>query len=168
MSLEMLGIFSFVSSCRQLFVRLCLVFSARMCHKWFSYSAVDLWEDQEKAAVNGFSMFKRGEQWREAGPQSARQSGPCGKLSHRKTILLITARHSGFHQMDRTEIRGGQSVAGCCHLLARCHTRRKTHLGFSKWNPSNFAIKPSQTCKVKAIQIFKHSASIINSPWCSL
>lgn len=74
------------------------------------------------AAVNWYSMFKCREQRWGPGPQSAQWPTLCSERSHETSLSIIGCSISMNGPVDTIEIRGGQSIAGCCHLLARRHT----------------------------------------------
>lgn len=76
------------------------------------------------AAVNWFSMFKCREQQWGPGPQSAQWPTLCSERSHETSLSIIGHSISTNRPVDTMEIRRGQSIAGCCHLLARRHMRK--------------------------------------------
>lgn len=83
--------------------------------------------------VNWFSMFKCREQHGGPGPHSAQRPTLRSEHSHKTSLSIIGQSISMSRSSGTTEIRGGQSIAGCCHLLARCHMSRTSSYYRVSW-----------------------------------
>lgn len=105
---------------RQLFVKFCLVFTARMCLEWFCWSAGDLWADPRKPQLTGSACLNV-----ESRKESQASSQPsdltlCSERSH-KTSLSITG-----HSMSRLKKKKEEADVqlGAAIFWPGGHTRR--------------------------------------------
>lgn len=129
---------------RQLFVKLCLAFTARMCHEWFCWSAVDSWANPGMLRLTGSACLNVESSGEDQAPNQPSDLHCVASAATKHLYPSLDTALPVNRPVDTIEIRGGPSIAGCCHLLARHHMRRansscgKYHACFKQsWNKTS-------------------------------
>lgn len=124
---------------RRLFVKLCLVFTARMCHERFCWSADDSWADPGMLRLTGSACLNVECSGEDQAPNQPSDLHCVSERSYETSLSIIGRSMSMNRPVDTIEIRGGQIIAGCCHLLARRHMGGWQNQSCGKYHAFSFS-----------------------------